>query len=495
MMKVKRKAMALLCVLTMIVQMFLPFQSALTLAAEEIGAQSGEDSSDVFTRPESPAVTYNMNVDWKYKRAADGKEFPLAAAKDGVAKNGKQFYEVGYDDSDWENVSLPHAVNADDSFDGVGVDAGEVSLYRGFMFYRKNVLVPQTDAGKKFILEFEAFRQSVYVYVNGTMAGYYEAGVAAVGFDITDYIKAGEENLIAVATDNASSRGSNFNTQETIPGHEPGDLSGIGYQWNTKDFNEVQGGLTGNVNLYAKNKIYQTLPLYNNLKTKGNYIYGSNFDFRAGSADITVEAEIRNESGSDADITLEVNVVDGDGKLAASFSKTQKVTAATDVGAKFQTVVPDTAYDNAGNGVETGKVDSSTVDVSYITATQNVEGLHFWSDVSPYLYTVYTVLKQGDQIIDLSETTTGFREVTYDKDKGLQINGVSTYLTGYAQRSTNEWAAIGVANDWLSDLDMQMVKESNANLIRWMHIAPNPVDIRAGDKYGVVSVCPAGDKE
>ena len=46
---------------------------------------------------------------------------------------------------------------------------------------------------------------------------YYEAGVAPVGFDLTDYIVAGQENVIAVATDNAASRGASFNTQETKP--------------------------------------------------------------------------------------------------------------------------------------------------------------------------------------------------------------------------------------------------------------------------------------
>ncbi len=490
-----KKRLALLCVLTMLVQLLSPIGTIVS-QAETVTLAVEQSEPTEYVAAESPAVTYNMNIDWKYKRAADDAVFPLATAAAGVAKDGKQFYEVGYDDSDWETVSVPHAINAEDSFDGVGVDAGEASLYRGFMFYRKTITIPESDAGKKFLLEFEAFRQSVYVYVNGVMVGYNEAGVTAAGFDITDYIVAGKENLIAVATDNASGRGSSFTTQETVPGHEPGDLSGVGYQWNTKDFNEVQGGLTGNVNLYAKNMIYQTLPLYSNLKTTGNYIYGSNFDLRENSADITVKAEVRNETGEAKDITLQVDVVDGDGMLVASFAKTAKVAAATDTYSDlFLTTVPETAYDENGVGLENGVADYTTVDVTYIEATQNVGDLHFWSDESPYLYTVHTYLKDGDTIIDHQEEVTGFREVTYDKDKGLQINGVTTYLKGYAQRSTNEWAVIGVANDWLSDIDMQLVKESNANYIRWMHIAPNPVDIRAGDKYGVISVCPAGDKE
>lgn len=490
-----KKRLALLCVLTMLVQLLTPIGTIVS-QAETVTLNVEQSEPTEYVAAESPSVTYNMNIDWKYKRAEDNATFPLATATAGVAKDGKQFYEVGYDDSDWETVSVPHAINAEDSFDEVGLDAGEAGLYRGFMFYRKTITIPASDAGKKFLLEFEAFRQSVYVYVNGVMVGYNEAGVTAAGFDLTDYIVAGEENLIAVAMDNAASRGNNNTTQETIPGHEPGDLSGAGYQWNTKDFNEVQGGLTGNVNLYAKSKIYQTLPLYSNLKTTGNYIYGSNFDLRENSADITVKAEVRNESGAAKDITLQVDVVDGDGVLVASFEKTAKVAAATDTDSDlFLTTVPENAYDVNGVGLEHGVADFTTVDVTYIEATANVEDLHFWSDESPYLYTVHTYLKDGDIIIDYDKETTGFREVTYDKDKGLQINGVTTYLKGYAQRSTNEWAAIGVANDWLSDIDMQLVKESNANYIRWMHIAPNPVDIRAGDKYGVISVCPAGDKE
>lgn len=464
------------------------------------------EGTDKYQAPESPAVTYNMNVDWSFRKAS-GTVYPLKDALESVKDtNGKNFYEKDYaEDENWKTVSVPHAVNAEDSFDGLGVDAGEGSLYRGFMFYRKSITIPADTQASKFFLEFEAFRQSVYLYVNGELVGYYEAGVAPVGFDITDYVTPGEEALIAVATDNSASRGNDNDTKETIAGSKiPDDANnGYGYQWNTKDFNEVQGGLTGNVNLYAKGSIYQTLPLYNNLKTTGNYIYGSNFhlqadpsqDIKANSADITVEAEVRNESDADKDITLEVNVVDKDGNCVATFEQTENVPAAADKGAKFVSMVPENAYDETGVGQENNNVDISTVDVTKITAEQNVADLHFWSDKSPYLYDVYTILKDGETVIDVQKKTTGFRDVQYDKDDGLQINGQTTYLKGYAQRSTNEWAAIGVANDWLTDIDMQLIKESNANMIRWMHIAPNPVDIRGGDKYGVISIVPAGDKE
>ena len=240
-----KRSVSIICSLVMVLQLLL---GTVTVWAE------GETEAEKYTAPESPAVTYNMNVDWKFKKASDSATYPLASAAGSVAKDGKQFYEVGYDDSDWETVSVPHPINAEDSFDGNCYDAGEAGLYRGFMFYRKHITIPQSDAGKKMFLEFEAVRQSVYLYVNGELVGYYEAGIAPIGFDISNYVVAGQDNLIAVATDNASDRGQADTTKvthETRPGSAAGAADGIGYQWNTKDFNEVQGGLTGNVNLYA----------------------------------------------------------------------------------------------------------------------------------------------------------------------------------------------------------------------------------------------------
>lgn len=466
----------------------------LLLGTVTVWAES-QTEAEKYTAPESPAVTYNMNMDWKFKKASDSATYPLASAAGSVAKDGKQFYEVGYDDSDWETVSVPHPINAEDSFDGNCYDAGEAGLYRGFMFYRKHITIPQSDAGKKMFLEFEAVRQSVYLYVNGELVGYYEAGIAPIGFDISKYVVAGQDNLIAVATDNASDRGQADTTKvthETRPGSAAGAADGIGYQWNTKDFNEVQGGLTGNVNLYAKGKVYQTLPLYNNLKTKGNYIYATDFNIRENKAIVNVEGEVRNETTETVSgLTLEVNIVDLDGNLVSTFSENADVAAASDAGDVFASVVAADAYDE-----NPAATNAETVDVTKITASATVEGLNFWSPDSPNLYDVYTVLKTGDTVIDVQKTTTGFRKVEYDiNNGGLLINEKPVWLTGYAQRSTNEWAVIGVANDWLQDLDMQWVKESNSNFIRWMHVAPKPAQIRSGDKYGVVSAAPAGDKE
>ena len=483
-----KKKLSVFCSLLLALSMILP------MAVMPVFAE-GEDnaSEDKYTQIESPAVTYNMNVDWKFKKAS-GTVYPLASALESVKDTtGKYFYEVGFDDSEWDTVSVPHPINAEDSFDDRCYDSGESGQYRGFMFYRKTVNIPAEDAGKKMFLEFESVRQTIYLYVNGEMVGYYEAGITASGYDITDYIVAGQDNLIAVATDNSSGRGNNNDTKETRPGSAPGAADGSSFQWNTNDFNETQGGITGNVLLHVKGKVYQTLPLYNNLKTTGNYIYATDFDIREGTATIHVDGEVRNEDTAEKDVVLEVDIVDMDGNLVSSFSSSStSVAVASDKGEENMTTIPSDAYDDTPAATST-----ATMDVTKVSASAPVSGLKFWSPESPNIYDVYTVLKDGDNnVLDVEKKTTGFRKVEYDiTDGGLKINDKPVWLTGYAQRATNEWAVIGVANDWLEDLDMQWVKESNSNFIRWMHVAPKPSQIRSGDKYGVVSVCPAGDKE
>lgn len=460
-----------------------------------------------YTEPESPAEVYNMNIDWKYKKPET--TFPLQNSISSVAKSGKQFYDVDYDDSDWETVSVPHQVNASDSFTTLGSNQGDTGQYRGIVFYRKHFTVPADAAGKKLFIEFEGIYNAAYVWVNGQKVGYYEAAVAPFGFDITKYVTVGEEAVIALANDSTCGRGTENYYSETKPGSEWGSNDGQHYEWNTHEFTPTQAGLVYNVNLYVKSQIYQTLPLYDNLKTTGTYIYADNFNIRDKKATINVKAEVRNETAKDEGLTLQVDVVknidpnedDSDAEdhtkqpyLQYSFSSTGTAAAAADAGQTFETVVKSDVYDEGHVHENTTTVD--TVDVSYIEASFDAENLDFWSTDAPHLYDVYTILKNSSgEIIDVQKTTTGFRKVEYTLADGLRINDKAVWLTGYAQRSSNEWAAIGAANDWLTDYDMSLVKESGANFIRWMHTAPRVNSVRATDKYGVVVVAPAGDKE
>ena len=391
------------------------------------------------------AEVYNMNVDWKFSKLNWGRG--LQAAVDGNLQDGRPVYAPDYDDSAWETVSVPHPVNAHDTYDNHASDAGEASMFRGWMAYRKRLTIP---AGRHFFLEFEAIRQTQYVYVDGRLVGFYEAGTAPTGYDLTPFVTPGRPALVCVLTDSSSGRGMKEYSAESAD--EPGDWKGTAYQWNGSDFNPVQGGLTGNVRLHVKaNDAYLTLPLWANLKTTGVYVWADDFDLAKGAATIHVEAEVAGAA--------------------------KQIVFALDGGARL------------------GAVDSRTDGRTFV-AVARATNLTFWSPDTPFLYDVTVrLLADGARVLDETTVRTGFRQVGFARDAGVTINGRPTWLPGYAQRSTSSWAAIGVAPDWLNDCDMELVRRSKANFIRWMHVTPKPSLVRACDKAGVVNVCPAGDKE
>lgn len=508
-----------------------------TLLSGMILPVSAEESETItFEVPDSQHQTYNMNLDWRFFETLNGDKNDIWTSMDQAKDaSGKAFYENDYNEASlnatavtngqtWESVSIPHAINGDNAFTNNISDAGGGGK-RGVYLYRKTFTVPASAANGKVFFELEGIRQAAYVWVNGNPLGYYEAGITAFGFDMTEYVKPGETATIAICEDGTTARGTSYRIPyETVPGEKWGSSytpdnyktsvgNGQQFQWISKDFNEAQVGLVYDAYLHVTSNVYQTFPLYNNLKTTGNYIYATDFDTRSGSekATIHVKSEIRNESGNNGNYTLDVAVVDHEGKLAYEFnSASTPVAAATDTDpyagmtpeeaatakALSMTAVEKDVYSEQNRANPVGITKVNTPDVSYIETSGVADGIRFWSLDDPYLYTVYTILKDADgNVVDVQSKETGFRKVTYDKNNGILINDKAVWLTGYAQRSTNEWAVVGSASDWLQDYDMSLLKENNANFIRWMHVAPKPAEVRSSDKYGVAVVCPAGDKE
>lgn len=427
---------------------------------------------------------------------------------------GRYFYEREYEERGWQEVTLPHTFNDVDLFRDRIQDAGS-GQKRTMAFYRNWLTVP---AGQKVLMEFEGIRQTCYLYVNGRLAGYYEAGVAPFGFDITRFVTDGEPNLIAIATDNTSTRGIGFciaetpNKPDVVPGsyllaqddQVPEDRKGVGFFWNCNDFNPSVGGITRPVKVHVKPAVYLTLPLYSNLQTKGSYVYGKEFDFQKGCAKIVAEAEVRNESGQAAEAWIEVEVLTLDGTRAAAFcSEKIRIESVGEMESRIS-ITPEDAYcwdEQAGRyvPVEDEAVPAPTVvdspGVAVLKAESGMGQLRFWNTEDPYLYSVRIRLYVDGQMADEEIIETGFRKIAYDKDRGVLINGVPVWLRGYAQRASNEWAAIGIPTEWLRDEDAMLIRESHANHVRFMHVAGWKPDVRAYDRHGVICTQPAGDKE
>ncbi len=350
---------------------------------------------------------------------------------------------TGFNDSGWEKVTLPHAFNEDEAF---RVDIHD--LTDTVMWYRKHFTLPKDSEGKKVFLEFEGARQGVDVYVNGKLVGQHENGVMAFGFDISDCIRSGQ-NVIAVRVDN------DWNYAERG--------TGVKYQWSDKNFNANYGGLTKNVWLHVLDPFYQTLPLYSNLGTTGVYIYATEIDTEGRTALIHVESQVRNETGSDQTATLSVRLVDRDGTVLKAVQ---------------------------GRPVTVGDGQTTT-----LRAGIEAEDLHFWSWGYGYLYDVVTAIVIDGAVFDVVTTRTGFRKTRFEEGK-IWINDRVLQVKGFAQRTSNEWPALGMSVPaWLSDYSNGLMVEGGANTVRWMHVTPWKQDIESCDRVGLMMSMQAGDAE
>lgn len=355
-----------------------------------------------------------------------------------------QAEEVDYLDAEWKSVTLPHAFNEDEAF-----KLNIKDLTDTIVWYRKHFRLPADAKGRKVFIEFEGARQGIDLYVNGHLVGQHENGVMAFGFDLTAFVKPGKENVIAARIDN------NWDYAEKA--------TGVKYQWSNRNFNANYGGLPKNVWLHVTDKLYQTLPLYSNLQTTGVYIYAEDIQVRARKARIHAESEVKNETKKSQTVGYLVELFDRDGKLVKSFCGEEKKI-------------------NPGEKI-------------VLSAESEVEGLHFWSWGYGYLYTVKTALciegKKTDEVI----TRTGFRKTRFADGK-VWLNDRVIQLKGFAQRTSNEWPAVGMSVPaWLSDYSNGLMVKANANLVRWMHVTPWKQDVELCDRVGLIQAMPAGDAE
>jgi hypothetical protein len=381
-----------------------------------------------FFNVSAQRVKYNFNSGWKVKVGDEaGAEAPA------------------FNDAAWKAVTLPWAWNEDDAFKKDIVDHST-----GISWYRKHFKLPASAKVQKVFLEFEGIRQAGDFYLNGQHIGLHENGVMAFGFDVTEMVKFdGEENVLSARIDNS------WDYREKATNSK--------FQWEDKNFNANFGGITKNVYLHITPKIYQTLPLYSNLKTTGVYIYADNYNIRGKAATVHAESEVKNETAQPQQVSYEVSITDLNGKHVKTFS---------------------------GDKLTLAPGETKT-----LKAFSLVNDLNFWSWGYGYLYDVQTTLKVNGQPVDVVNTKTGFRKTAF-KDGMIYLNDRVIMVHGYAQRTSNEWPAIGLSVPaWLSDYSNGLMVESGGNLVRWMHITPWKQDIESCDRVGLMQAMQAGDAE
>jgi beta-galactosidase len=108
-----------------------------------------------------------------------------------------------FDDSDWRELNLPHdwSIEGECSKDAPTGGSGGY-LPTGVGWYRRHFRVPGTGESKEVWVEFDGVYMSSDVWINGHHLGNHPYGYTSFFYDLTPYLKAGE-NVIAVRVDNS----------------------------------------------------------------------------------------------------------------------------------------------------------------------------------------------------------------------------------------------------------------------------------------------------
>ena len=140
----------------------------------------------------------SLNGDWKHKYAVNHTE------------RVPDFWKPGYDDSAWTTIPVP--ANVEKYGYGIPIYVNvrypwpkpwnppyisEDEPNNTVNSYRRTFTVPEAWVGRRILLTFDGVNSMFYLWVNGEKVGMGKGSRTPVEFDITSYLKPGE-NLLAV---------------------------------------------------------------------------------------------------------------------------------------------------------------------------------------------------------------------------------------------------------------------------------------------------------
>ena len=156
------------------------------------------DNAEEAVQKAAPKSKFSLNGLWKFHWQR------------GLAAEPVDFYKPDFEDGAWRTITVPSVWQTEGT--------GSVPYYYASTFpraisrskkkiptidhemqeighYRRTFTLPEHFAGKRIFLHFGAVKSALEVYVNGKFVGYSQNSMTPHEFDVTDFVKDGE-NLV-----------------------------------------------------------------------------------------------------------------------------------------------------------------------------------------------------------------------------------------------------------------------------------------------------------
>lgn len=325
------------------------------------------------------------------------------------------WYETTEVDDGWVDIKVPSTYNYYN---------GPHNNHQGMTWFLFKFTPDRDIAASDFVrLCFTGVLLRSKVWINGELVGSHEGGYSPFFYDVTKYLKVGEENVVIVRADNRL-------TYSSLPAkswdkHSPG--------WG------VYGGIYRDVYLEGMPR---------------NYIFKA-------VADTKIE-DIEGKRIGTVDVGVFIHNLDSEkhyiisGKLRGQD------------GVEYST----------SEYLYRSKEDIETKNLSF-----NIKNPRSWSPESPYLYNLTLSMKTNGRTETLM-TKIGFRTIEVGED-GLYLNGDKTFLRGINKHEDDPYLG-ATQNDEIIDRDLTLVEEMNSNFIRMAHYPHDIREIYAARDRGIM---------
>jgi beta-galactosidase len=339
------------------------------------------------------------------------------------------YAQFDFDDSSWRLLNLPHDWAIEGPFnvnraDGVGGGMGRLPS-PGIGWYRKKLDLPASDAGKSIFLEVDGAMSYAMVWINGHLVGGWPYGYASWRLDLTPYVVPGGDNQLAIRLDNPP------DSARWYPG----------------------GGIYRNVWLT------KTQPVH--VGQWGTYV--TTPEVSRERAKINLQVTVDNSS------TVPV-VVDVFTEIFAANENQARSALATTILTRNLRIEAGSSASAAG---------STTLAAPQLWGPPPTQ--------QPYRYVAVTTLSQEGQVVDRYETHFGIRDVRFDPDQGIFVNGERIRIQGVNQH--HDLGALGAAfNHRAAQRQLEILRELGCNAIRMSHNPPAPELLELCDAMGFLVV-------
>lgn len=288
--------------------------------------------------------------------------------------------------------------------------------------YKRSFRIPDSWDERRIFIHLGAVKSAFYIWINGQYVGYSEDSKLEAEFDITPYIRKGE-NTVSLEV----------------------------YRWSIASYLECQdfwriSGIERDVYLYSTPAV--DLRDFTIISTLDKEYRHGQLSLTAELSNYTLEAKAK--ATLPVDYLVEAQLYDADGRKVLERQ------------AK-------------------GSFDTRTKSLSIQAEVPNVKA---WTAETPNLYTLYLSLKDaGGKLLEVIPTRVGFRTVEI-RNAQVLVNGQPVLIKGVNRHEHHPLTAHVVSEADMRK-DIELMKQLNVNAVRNCHYPTHPLFYELCDEYGL----------